>query len=207
MSVRKVAIISSNPTFLRFFELECKLLGYPTHCFSKMPSHSEGYSHIFVDTATVRHYGSDRPSVITVSANTNTKEGIRHLTWPVTMQEIREIFENVPTTVTKNMPSTKAEDVLWIQSREHREISYGGQIVLLSQGEMLLLGALAEAQQKPVSRETLMRLFSADTGNIVDVYVCFLRKKLEQLCERRVILTVRGVGYRLTLTVRDAEKE
>jgi len=34
-----------------------------------------------------------------------------------------------------------------------------------------------------------------DSSNIVDVYVNFLRKKMELLTVRKFIHTVRGVGY------------
>ena len=62
---------------------------------------------------------------------------------------------------------------------------------------------LANAEKNPVRRETLMEILGAEKGNISDVYVCLLRKKLEQLCECHVILTVRGVGYSMALTVKD----
>jgi len=34
-------------------------------------------------------------------------------------------------------------------------------------------------------------------SNVVDVYVGYLRRKLEQPCGRTLIRTVRGVGYAL----------
>jgi len=37
------------------------------------------------------------------------------------------------------------------------------------------------------------------TTNILEVYVCHLREKLEKPLARRIIITVRGKGYRMEL--------
>ena len=38
---------------------------------------------------------------------------------------------------------------------------------------------------------------SSESSNRLEVYICYLRKKLEQLTGIRLIRTVRGIGYRL----------
>ncbi len=209
MYLTNVAVVSANPTLLRFFELECQLWGCSVRTFSRMPSNTEPYSHIFVDIDTVRHHSSERAHLITVSARNISVAAARHLMWPVTVNELRRLLCDSEGRAQggSSEHAGQEEPILWLQSRERREIRYDSQTAVLSVKELLLLDALSNAEKKPVRRETLMRLFGAEAGNIADVYVCHLRKKLEQLCERRAIETVRGVGYRLLLSVREAETE
>ena len=54
----------------------------------------------------------------------------------------------------------------------------------------------------PVRRDELMRLFGAEKGNIADVYISRLRKKLEDPHGPRIIETVRGEGYRLKVKIK-----
>jgi DNA-binding response OmpR family regulator len=55
---------------------------------------------------------------------------------------------------------------------------------------------------KPVSRATLMRevwnIAIDSTSNIVDVYMKYLRDKIDSDEEVKLIRTVRGVGYVLS---------
>jgi DNA-binding response OmpR family regulator len=55
---------------------------------------------------------------------------------------------------------------------------------------------------KPVSRATLMRevwnIAIDSTSNIVDVYMKYLRDKIDSSEEVKLIRTVRGVGYVLS---------
>ena len=60
---------------------------------------------------------------------------------------------------------------------------------------------LAVGEQHPAARvEILEAVWDEgfdETSNIVDVYVGYLRRKLESPSGARVIETVRGVGFRL----------
>ena len=206
---KQIAVVSANPIFSRFFEFECRLLGNTVRAYTKMPSHAEEFDCIFVDTDTVRHYVSHGTRYFKVSKNHawNLEHGC--LPWPITMEQIHRALEYTSDDVGGAKDDTKAESdmTFWIQNRERREIRYKNQILTLSASEFLLLVSLANEEKKPVSRETLLRLYGADGGNIADVYVCHLRKKLEGMCERRVIETVRGVGYRLIFSLRETETE
>ncbi len=70
----------------------------------------------------------------------------------------------------------------------------GGRVVL-SERESDLLEHLGRSPQQVFAREDLLlTVFAeADDGGVVDTYVHYLRKKLG----RSMVLTVRGVGYRL----------
>ncbi|MCZ4557262.1 two-component system response regulator PrrA [Rhodococcus sp. PvR044] len=80
-----------------------------------------------------------------------------------------------------------------------RRAHVAGRRLDLTKREFDLLGALAENAGVVLSRPQLLRLvwgydFDADT-NVVDVFVTYLRKKLEANSMPRVLHTVRGVGF------------
>lgn len=69
-----------------------------------------------------------------------------------------------------------------------------GRKVKLSPKEHTVLSLLMEHRGTPVSRETISLEIGESSANKADVYVCFLRKKLETP-DARLIVTVRGAGY------------
>ncbi len=71
-----------------------------------------------------------------------------------------------------------------------------GQPIHLTATEHALLSALMEAQGQTVSRSVLAHRMQADTDGAVNVYIHYLRKKLETNGER-IILSTRGGGYRI----------
>jgi two-component system response regulator PrrA len=80
-----------------------------------------------------------------------------------------------------------------------RDARRGGRPLHLSRREYDLLEVLARNQSVVLTRAQLLELvwgydFPAD-GNVVDVFVGYLRRKLEAAGEPRLIHTVRGVGF------------
>jgi DNA-binding response OmpR family regulator len=83
-----------------------------------------------------------------------------------------------------------------------RVLRRGGQEVALTGREFALFEALSRQAGDAVSRTRLLtQVWGADfdgTGNVLDVYVGYLRTKLARLGTTRVALeSVRGIGYRL----------
>ena len=74
-----------------------------------------------------------------------------------------------------------------------------GEEVALTTKEFALLQTLLENKNIVLSRETLLtRVWSYDyigETNVVDVYVRYLRQKLDDAFGIKLIQTVRGVGY------------
>ena len=66
------------------------------------------------------------------------------------------------------------------------------------------MSCLLEQRGEIVSREMLRAALNSesdeDDSNKTDVYICFLRRKLEHPLGLRLITTVRGKGYRLELS-------
>ena len=82
-----------------------------------------------------------------------------------------------------------------------RSVTWSGRSVELSPREFALLHALVSHPDTAVTKDELLRLVWGDeqaaSRNVVEVYVGYLRRKLEACGEPRLIQTVRGVGYAL----------
>jgi DNA-binding response OmpR family regulator len=87
-------------------------------------------------------------------------------------------------------------------NREEHWVMRGERRIDLTAREFALLEYLMDNVGKPVSRATLMRevwnIAIDSTSNIVDVYMKYLRDKIDSDEEVKLIRTVRGVGYVLS---------
>ncbi|ANZ60113.1 DNA-binding response regulator [Secundilactobacillus paracollinoides] len=82
-----------------------------------------------------------------------------------------------------------------------RQVTYADNVVQLTQREYELLLVLIQHQGEALTRDELLDLvwgvnFEGQV-NIVDVYVRYLRTKLDKYADKPLIETIRGVGYRL----------
>ncbi len=85
-----------------------------------------------------------------------------------------------------------------VMNLDGREVFRDGRRIELSAKEFELLELFARSPGKVFNRfEIEEKVWPEYTGgsNVVDVYVGYLRRKLEHEGERRLIHTVRGVGY------------
>lgn len=81
-----------------------------------------------------------------------------------------------------------------------RKVHRGKREVKLSPKEFTLLQLLMQHAGEPVSRQTLLQETwgtQETDSNLVDVYVNYLRKKVDSFSADKLIQTVRGTGYRL----------
>jgi len=121
-----------------------------------------------------------------------------YLTKPFSMEEllarIRALLRRVG-----------GEEVLRVNDLEvntaTREVKRGKRKLNLTLREYELLEFMARNPRRVLSRDLLLsRVWGQESGvetNVVDVYVTYLRKKLEAPGEPKLIQTVRGVGYAL----------
>jgi DNA-binding response OmpR family regulator len=83
-----------------------------------------------------------------------------------------------------------------------RQVKRGPRPVGLTSREYQLLLLLLERKGTVVSRDLILRQVwnddQATTSNVIEVYVRYLRQKLEEGGERRLIHTIRGQGYCLS---------
>jgi len=86
-------------------------------------------------------------------------------------------------------------------SKLERRVKRGDRQIDLTPREFALLEHLVEHKGKAVSRSTLMQeVWNAPfdpSTNIIDVYMKYLRDKIDGRGEQKLIRTIRGVGYML----------
>lgn len=101
------------------------------------------------------------------------------------------------TTVSSNSPIYRIDD-LEMDTAKHK-VSRAGQTISLSSKEYSLLECLLKNRNTVLSRDSIENAlwnFDYEGGtNAVDVYISYLRKKVDGGHERKLIQTVRGVGY------------
>lgn len=94
-------------------------------------------------------------------------------------------------------PDIKIEDLL-IDTTSHRVWRVNEEIILTSR-EYMLLEYLARRAGEVVSRtdiwEHIYEFNSEASSNVVDVYIGYLRKKIEKNNQSPLLRTVRGQGY------------
>ena len=83
-----------------------------------------------------------------------------------------------------------------------RRVRRGGREIILSAKEYALLEYLMRHAGRTVARTLIMEHvwdFDFDSGtNVIDVYINYLRNKVDRGHDVKLIQTVRGVGYRLS---------
>ncbi|HXW78753.1 MAG TPA: response regulator transcription factor [Acidimicrobiales bacterium] len=119
----------------------------------------------------------------------------------VLQAHLRALVRRGAKTATTGSDVLRASDLI-LDLRAHR-CARGDNEIELSRREFDMLAALLAHRGKALAKEDLMRrvwgpAFNGDP-NIVEVYVGYLRRKVDAPFERHSIQTVRGFGYRLAV--------
>jgi len=87
--------------------------------------------------------------------------------------------------------------------RIQRKVTRGGKIVELTSKEFMLLEYLMRNAGRRVTRamiiENVWNLSFDSSTNLVDVYINYLRRKIDHEPAHKLIHTIRGVGYELSV--------
>ena len=204
MAYGKVAIISGNKILARFFELEAYSVGLETYVTEKDTKSIENTVVTVIDIDTVKRVPNfDARNTVIVSEKGSFPDFSKNalcLAWPASVERVRKIYEDAIYGVRENatavMDNTD-DDVVYFFKNESNTVRYREKQIFLSESESKILLALCKSSPEPVSREMLGDLLESGQGNIVDVYVCKLRKKLEEPFSRKLIFTVRNKGYKI----------
>ena len=123
--------------------------------------------------------------------------------------EIEELLARIRAALRKRTAPVSGGNVLTsgelkLDPARH-EVHYGGERIELTHREFALLQVLMENKSIVLSREKLLELvwdydYAGET-NVVDVYIRYLRAKIDDAYGVKLIHTIRGVGY----VFRDAE--
>ncbi len=194
--MRRIAIVSKNKALSRLIELEAMSCGASVRLFASMPRDVSAFSVIFLDTDTVTaQIMVKEENIFSVSAD--GKQGApKSFCYPPSLKELRAVIIGASETGREygTTVDTSEKSVIYLD-RARNAVVLDGERYLLSEYELKVLVSLCERAGSAVSRAELTELLGACAGNICDVYICRLRKKLELGGERKVIYTVRGKGY------------
>ena len=211
-------ILCDDPRISRLLETELALLGLSSVSESALPAPSDGIRVIVADAdgfavadclelakacgCPLLLFGK-APAEIPADAP-QVKLLRRPFALTVLEKSLRQLLTDAPTALPLGdlpgagavppVPSTAprvAEPSITIRDGL---VSVDGLTVTLTPAERAIFEYLRARPKTTVTREELSELLGGG-GNIVDVYVCRLRTKIEKPLGRRMIRTVRGVGY------------
>lgn len=153
---------------------------------------------------TIRSWGLDTPVLIITAKN--TKEDVvkgldtgsdDYLTKPFSFEELLARIRALLRRIKKQGLDILNYKELTLNPYTRKLKTPKGEIDL-TEKEFMILELMIRNREKVLSRKDIAEYVwhnIQDTTNIVDVYVNFLRKKIEPLLEKRYIHTVRGMGY------------
>ncbi len=200
------AIISANNELVRFYELELYICGYSVCVYKNAMIPASETEIIFWDTDTVSFSDAlenNIPVVLISSEVSEQESGNINLPWPTAISDIRRALMlsigKSEINSSLSVPKIYASDMVYVLDRDVGVIMFENREIKLSKTEFAVLRELCTSNFAVVSRDRLKQLLGASDGNIVDVYICSLRKKLELPTGKRIIYTQRGVGYSTAL--------
>ena len=218
MPTPRALILCTDPRLSRLVEIELSYLGVSAQVEGKMPTSCEGVCLLVADGDVfpaaeceaialacgwpMLLFGREEISLpAEVGAFLRRPFGLDRLT-----EAVRTLLD--PATLplwtgevarlsqTRQMPTPTASVPVW--TVQDGVVTVAGKVVSLTPAERDILTYLYAHRGETVTREELSALLGGG-GNSVEVYVCKLRTKLEKPLGRRMILTVRGVGYRMEI--------
>lgn len=198
--MEKIAVITTDKQLAKLCELECRLEGYDVEVFSSAQALRKSYAKYLWDIDTVPDVSKMlKNNTVRMSRKEELIEDGECLRIPPSLNRLRYMINNSP----KNEPlyENNRPLALVLSNRETRTISFGEKMIDLSDHEFKVLEHLCANRGKAVKREELNALLGANGGNISDVYVCHLRKKLESICGSKMISTVRHQGYMIDINI------
>jgi len=105
--------------------------------------------------------------------------------------------DHSPKTIVK--PIKSAIDVKKMLSPDGRRLVYEEKSITLGPHESAVMKCLLEQPGTPVSRDILSRAIGESRTNKTDVYICFLRRKVEAAGLPCRVRTIRNYGYQLDI--------
>jgi two-component system copper resistance phosphate regulon response regulator CusR len=221
----QVLIVEDDVPLAKFLAREFKLMGLGVHVSNDAESacehiESSHYNLVILDLNLPNmdgiaflqrlRAGQPRCPILVLTARTSTEDRLlafNHgaddcLLKPFSFQELQARMRNLLRRNTQPAAPTSATHVgeLSINREEHR-VMRGPRRIDLTPREFSMLECLMNNVNKPISRIVFMKevwnTAFDPTTNIVDVYMKYLRDKIDGEGEPKLIRTVRGIGYEL----------
>ena len=196
---KKIAIVSKNEKIRDFFKFEAMNFDFSIDCLEKMSVHRDLSSYdlaiIDIDTISQKPLNSAKKQLFVSETVSNAD-----LKYPMYIADLQRIYLSLFKSEPLESPHETVNDLKLIFYKDQSNlVKLKDKKYILSDAEYAVLKLLCENYPQPVSREVIGELFSNSNGNISDVYICKLRKKLEEPLSQRLIFTVRSAGYKIAL--------
>ena len=199
----RIAIVSKNTTLISFYKLELEYLGGDVDVISAASELSEKYDFIICDDQSFTQVLDVYVGTVYRVTEDHTAVGEEYtLSWPTSVLQIREIYDEASRIGGASADKSLAKqdsNTVYVADEIECVVMLDEVRVKLSNTEFLLLKLLCDSCGEVVTREQIMKSMGAEDGNISDVYICHLRKKLETPIGKKLIFTVRNKGYRTDL--------
>lgn len=221
MDTSKILLVEDEENIARFIKLELNHEGYKTdiatdglECISKVKENN--YDLVILDIMLpgingievcrqVRQFSSIPIIMLTAKDDIYDKiSGLDsgaddYITKPFVIEELfARVRANLRRrTLDNHVATLKVKDL--IMDLEKHQVARNGKIIELRKKEYNLLECLIRNKDIVLSRDQILEKvwgyeYAGDT-NIVDVYIRYLRSKIDDSYKDKLIYTVRGVGY------------
>lgn len=204
-SKKRIAIISSNEEIAAFFELEAIACGCSARVFSTPPQEILGFDFVVSDLAAGYCFSGNSSCQVAALCTQGKKANLNSFDyvweWPISVETVREAYEDTVCVKEVIAEEISQSNTIYFLSEPMNTVVYRNQTISLTQSEWQILQLLAKVSEQFVGKEALAALFEECNGNLVQVHICHLRKKLEEPFGIRLIETVRGIGYSLKASV------
>lgn len=207
MAKIRMAIISKRKNIVRFLELEAKSFGFDVSVFDRCVSDLYSFDACVIDPEGIRSLPVALPQKVLLLGGGTELQGelfsvneITEISLPIPIKELNDFYARVlygGGMTGDAVREAASADKIYLRDNRENTVRYSDRYVQLSDCEMAVLQRLCKSCGEPVSREELNSLLGAQKGNIADVYICRLRKKLESEEGKRLIFTVRSRGYKI----------
>ncbi len=197
-----ILILSEDAVFARMLELELGAMHFSVAINSAPAARENDLILVDLDSASIpQKTGNDARIVgftrhFEVSQLDAERRCSMILHRPFQMRVLREEVSLLDATAEereqqKNDQSTHEIALLGNQ------LTLGEHTLTLRPKETVVFSALLAKRGEAVSREELSTRIGESSANKVDVYICYLRRKIATVTERAIIKTVRGGGYKI----------
>ena len=207
---KTVRIFSNDSRFLRMLELELNSLGIDVVNNELFTDNIERgwFSVVDLDTDEVpklEHIeNSEKVIYFSKKEEYNFKDKMISnsvfFKRPFSMSDFLDVFKIIKTdndTKSRSSHSLSSKQTILIINDADKTAIWGDVKISLSENEYRVLSYLYENRNSIIDRKTLNSLFDAKDGNIGDVYICHLRKKIDHRLGIKIIYTIHGKGYML----------
>lgn len=159
------------------------------------PADDDAYLIICEEGKAPKNHPAEK-TIIIGDAKKQTRTRSVYFPRPVDLAALRSVALSIA-----ESDSVSAASGEYVADPVNRTVSFGGKTARLTTHEFRLFMLLNSRIGEVVSRNDIRRTLMGNDSesNMPDVYVCYLRKKLEEISGKGALISVRGSGYMLAI--------